>query len=181
MIPMAYKAHVRKVLASAHVQLCLRWPTLLAIAMTRFRRRKTAGPVRSILLVRPDGLGDCVLTLPLVRALRRCYPTAQISVLTTPMAASIFVSSGAADRVLILRPALTAGMPKFLRGLLGALRAWWQHLRGRHYDWAILPRWDADIYHGTLLCVLSGAAASVGYADDTAPDKLAFCRGFQRA
>ncbi len=166
-------------MSAAHLQLCLRWPTLLAIAVCRPTRR--AGAVQSILLLRLDGLGDCILTLPLVDALRACFPNARLTVLTTPMAAPVVASLAAVNHVYTMRPALSPRMPKYLRGLLGAMRAWWQHLRGRHFDVVVMPRWDADIYHATLLCALSRAAVSVGYADNTSSDKLASNRGFERA
>jgi ADP-heptose:LPS heptosyltransferase len=178
---MDLRSTVRGVVSAAHVQLCLRWPTLLAIAACRPIRQTPAEDVRAILLVRLDGLGDCVLTLPLVDALRRCFPSARLTVLTTPMAATIFASLAAVDDVRTMRPALSARMPKYLRGLLGAVRAWWQHLRGGQFDIVIMPRWDADIYHATLLCALSRAAVSVGYTDDTSPDKLSLNGGFERA
>jgi ADP-heptose:LPS heptosyltransferase len=178
---MNLRSTVRGVAAAAHVQLCLRLPTLLAIVACRPLRLARAADVRSILLVRLDGLGDCVLTLPLVDALRACFPAARLTVLTTPMAAPIFASLAAVDDVLAMRPALSARMPKYLRGLVGAVLAWWQHLRGSRFDVVIMPRWDADIYHATLLCALSRAAVSVGYTDNTSPDKLTLNHGFERA
>ena len=177
---MNLRSRVHDLVSFAHVQLCLRWPTLLAIALCRPLRRAPAGDVRSILLVRLDGLGDCVLTLPLVDALRRCFPAARLTVLSTPMAAPIFASLESIDEVRTVRPALSPRMPKYLRGLLGAMRGWWQHLRGSRFDAVVMPRWDADIYHATLLCALSRAPLAVGYADNTSPDKLASNRGFQR-
>ncbi len=177
---MPLRSRVRDLVSAAHVQLCLRWPTLLAIAVSRPLRRAPAAQARSILLVRLDGLGDCVLTLPLVDALRGCFPAARLTVLTTSMAAPIFASLGSVDEVLAVSPVLSPRVPKYLRGLLGAFRAWWQHLHGRRFDAVVLPRWDADIYHATLLCALSRAPVSVGYADDTSPDKLALNRGFER-
>lgn len=177
---MDLRSRVRVAVSSAHVQLCLRWPALVAIAVCRPLRRAPAAVIRSILLVRLDGLGDCVLTLPLVDALRQCFPAARLTVLTTPMSAPIFSSRANGDDVCEMRPALSPRMPKYLRGLLGAARAWWQHLRGRRFDVVVMPRWDADIYQATLLCAMSRAAVAVGYADDTSPDKLAANSGFQR-
>ncbi len=160
--------------------LCLRWPALLAIAVLHARPRKPRR-INSILLIRLDGLGDCILTLPLIESLRRRFPTAHLSVLTTPVAAPLFEAVPEVDEVLMMGPALTPVWPKYLRGLLGALRAYWRHLRGRRIDIAILPRWDADIYHGTLLCALTRSPIRIGYADGTTAYKMRTCVGFQRA
>ncbi len=171
---------IRRVIAEAHVLLCLRWPALLAVRVGHALCRKAHRDIDSILLVRPDGLGDCILTLPLIESLRRCFPLAGITVVTTGMAAPLFSALPAVNRVIVLRPALRVGWPKYLRDLLGALRILPQ-LRGEYFDAAILPRWDADIYQGTLLCALSGAPVRIGYADGTTVYKLRLCRGFQRA
>ena len=178
---MARSSRVRRVLGAWHVRLCLRWPTLVAVAAIRALRQTPRADVQSILVVRPDGLGDCILTLPLLDSLRHCFSSARITVLTTPMAAPLFAASPAVDRVVTLCPASSPRWPKYLRGLLGAVRAWVCHLRGHRFDVAILPRWDADIYHGTLLCVLSGAPVRTGHADDTSAYKMSVCGGFQRA
>lgn len=171
---------VRCLIAAAHIQICLRWPTLLAIAAVRALPRQPQDDVRSILLVRLDGLGDCILTLPFIELLHQCYPDARLTVLTTPMAAPLFLTLPLVDEVAVVCPAWTLRWPKYLRGLLGALRAA-SHLREHRFDIAILPRWDADIYHGTLLCALSRAPVRTGYADHTTAYKLRTCRGFQRA
>ena len=127
------------------------------------------------------GLGSaCAALPPLIDALRQCFPAARLTMLTTPMAAPVFASLASVDEVRTMRPALSPRMPKYLRGLVGAVRAWWQHLRGRCFDVAVMPRWDADIYHATLLCALSRAAITVGYADSTSPDKLSWIGGLER-
>ncbi len=177
---MNLRSCLRDASSAAKTRLFLRWPTLLAIKACRARRRAPA-EVRSILLVRLDGLGDCVLTLPLLDALRQRYPAARLTVLTTPMAAPVFASLGSAVDVRTVVPALPPRMPRYLRGLLGAVRAWWQHLRGNQYDLAVMPRWDADIYQATLLCALSRAPVTVGYTDKTSPDKLLLNPGFEHA
>ncbi len=177
---MALFLRVRSLIATAHVRLCLRWPTLLAGAAVHGVCRTPHGSIQSILLVRLDGLGDCILTLPLIESLHRCFPAARLTVLTTPLAAPLFLTLAVVDEVVAVSTGLPPHWPKYLRGLAGAIRAAW-HLHGRRFDVALLPRWDADIYHGTLLCALSRAPIRIGYADGTTSYKLRTCRGFERA
>jgi ADP-heptose:LPS heptosyltransferase len=59
--------------------------------------------VRRILVVRDDRLGDVVLTVPAVRALRRTYPTAWIGLLTQPSAAGIVDLTADIDEILVDR------------------------------------------------------------------------------
>ena len=53
-----------------------------------------------ILVVQTSFLGDAVLTTPLLAALRRLFPQAELSVLCTPQAKSIFVGNPNADAII---------------------------------------------------------------------------------
>jgi lipopolysaccharide heptosyltransferase II len=56
--------------------------TLLARALPGLSPgEEKAGPPASILLIRPGGIGDAILLLPVVRALKKAYPRAAIDVL----------------------------------------------------------------------------------------------------
>src|SRR5689334_2587556 len=72
-------------------------------------------PVRRILVVRVDLLGDVVLTLPAVRALRRAYPEAAIDLLVLKSTAAIVTGDPDITRVLICDPSLIQHPWKLLR------------------------------------------------------------------
>lgn len=57
-------------------------------------------PHTSILVVKAAGLGDLMLALPALRALRQSFPHARIDVLVTPQAAGLLRDSPLVDRVL---------------------------------------------------------------------------------
>ena len=172
---------MRSVASRAHVVTCLRWPTLLAIALCRRFRRDSSQPVRSILLVRLDGLGDCVLTLPLVEALGQCLPQARLTVVTTPSAAPLFAAFSCVHETVAMPLPFSPRVPKYLRSLAAVLLVFLRRLRRERFDAVLMPRWDADIYHATLLCTLTRAGIMVGYSDHTSDDKLALNRGFDAA
>lgn len=62
-----------------------------------------APPVRRVLLVQLDHLGDAVITLAMLPHLRRHFPDATIDVVASPAAAEVFKISGQVDRILIVQ------------------------------------------------------------------------------
>ena len=166
---------------TAQMQLCLRLPTLAASRLCRaLRRRRRTGESLEILVVRLDGIGDCVLTLPLLDALRQRYPSSRITVLVSPAARTLFEGHPSVDEVLVLSTLRSSSLPRFARALLEALRTYWTSLRGREFDIAISPRWDADVYLATLLCAMTRAATTAGFEDGTSPYKAWLNRGFDK-
>ena len=120
--------------------------------------------IRGILVVRVDLIGDVVLSLPAVRALRRAYPNAAIDMLTLQSTADILAGERAdIARVLTFDPGAwrrPTGLLKLSpwRDALTLLRT----LRSTRYDLAISVSGDI----GSILTRLSGAARRIGYADE---------------
>jgi ADP-heptose:LPS heptosyltransferase len=69
---------------------------------------------RKILVIRGGALGDFILTLPVLAALSRHYPTHTLEILGYERAASLAVAGGLADRVSALESPALAGF--FARG-----------------------------------------------------------------
>lgn len=140
--------------------------------LTRDRRYAVAPQaddpaIRRILVVRVDLLGDVVLSLPAVRALRRAYPRAQIDMLVLHSTAGILAGESAdIERVLTFDPHAwrrpTALLrPRTWRDALHLLRT----LHAARYDLAISISGDI----GSILTRLSGARRRVGYAAEAYP------------
>ncbi|MDE2490923.1 MAG: glycosyltransferase family 9 protein [Elusimicrobia bacterium] len=108
------------------------------------------GPLRSVLVLRMDGIGDAVLTLPLLAALKAAHPQAAIDCLARPGAAEILRGHPAVRRVL----AAPSRRADLMRGLA---------LRAMHYDLIVNPRNDGYLW-GHLLSILAGGRRRVGYA-----------------
>jgi ADP-heptose:LPS heptosyltransferase len=131
--------------------------------------RTHAEEVRSILIIRPDAIGDVVMTGPFLRELRRAYPKAKISLILGPHTANLVETCPHIDRVLTNR-VLTNRLPPLTR--------WWhpmsrrfvalsfarRHLWPARYDMAVVPRWGDDVYDASILALLSGAPCRVGYS-----------------
>ena len=109
-----------------------------------------------ILVRATNWLGDAVMSLPAVRALRTRFPDAQIAVLARPSVAPLYEGERSIDRTILL-----AGSP-------GA-RDWaakWQlgrRLRQEDFDLAVLL---PNSFESAALMRLSGARRRVGYARD---------------
>jgi ADP-heptose:LPS heptosyltransferase len=65
--------------------------------------------------------------------------------------------------------------------VLSALLLYRSHLRGRCFDFALVPRWDSDEHLATFLCVLTNAVRRVGYTSKTSLAKSRINCGFDSA
>ncbi len=130
------------------------------------QRGAARGRVRRILVVRVDLLGDVVLTLPAVRALRRAYPEAAIDLLALKSTAAILAGDPDVTRVLACDPTLLQHPWKLLRGgNRRELKALLRTLREAHYDLALSMCGDV----ASILTRLAAPHQSFGYAREAYP------------
>jgi lipopolysaccharide heptosyltransferase II len=119
-----------------------------------------------ILVIRLDLIGDLVLSMVLVRALRRTYPEAELDLISVPASAQVIEGDPDVTRLLGYDPNIWR-RPKalFRRQNWRELRALLKTLRGREYDLAIsvFGKWAA------VLAALSGATRTLGFAREGFP------------
>lgn len=112
----------------------------------------TTRPPERILLIRLKGIGDVILSTPLVRALRQAYPQAEIHFLTRSMAVPILRHNPYLNRVWA-HPDKTASV--------GEIYGFIRELRAARFDWvldlAAEPR-------SAWLTLATGAPLRAGYA-----------------
>lgn len=84
-----------------------------------------AEPLRRILLIRSDRIGDLVLTLPAIEAVRRTWPAAHLTLLASAYAAPLLSGSALVDKLMLDDPAQNP-------------RALAQQLKVENYDAAIV-------------------------------------------
>ena len=116
-----------------------------------------------LLVIRIDLIGDVVLTLPAVRALRRQYPYAEIDMLVLASSAGILASEPDIDHVIAIDPYFWRKPSAFLHP--SAWTAAYQTLRSiraSHYDIALSMCGDL----ASILARLSGAPHRLGYAEE---------------
>jgi heptosyltransferase-2 len=144
------------------------------------RRRKREihlSKVKSVLVIRLDGIGDLVMTTPFLRELRRMLPHAWISIVVHP---NVY---GLVEFCPYLNEVLTYDSRS--NGPLSELKRHWRacslslrHLWRKRFDLAIVPRWDIDGYHASFVAYFSGALWRVAYSEKVTKTKKQLNRGY---
>jgi heptosyltransferase-2 len=109
-----------------------------------------------ILVRATNWVGDAVMSLPALTAIRACFPKAEIVVLARPWVADIYAGESSIDRVIGYK----------------AARGWWdwgakwtlaRELRAERFDCAILLQ---NAFEAALLVRLAGIPRRIGYDRD---------------
>lgn len=117
------------------------------------RRRSTPDAPLKILLVRPRLIGDVLLTTPVIRAMRRRFPDAELVYLVEAHAAPVVSANPHLSETIVIRH--RRGARRVLEDLRLAIR-----LRARRFDVAV------DMHGGSRsgwLTFATGARMRVGY------------------
>lgn len=118
-------------------------------------------PVRRILLVQLDHLGDAVLSAPLVNQLVRRFPAATIEVLASAASAELFTMLPGIARVHISHSDRFVRSQRWPLAWLVSSIWWGLSLGRRNFDLAIDPRGDFSV---ALILWLSAAHYRVGWS-----------------
>jgi len=114
-------------------------------------------PEFSRILVRATNwIGDAVMSLPALQALRARFPRAHIAILARPWVADLYEDEPFADRVIRFTT------PRGARDLLGKLQVA-RTLRKERFDCAILLQ---NAFEAALIAWLAGIPRRIGYARD---------------
>ena len=109
-----------------------------------------------LLVVMPSWVGDTVMATPLLRALRKLYPSAQITCLARSVVRPILDASPWIDRIVTVRPIRKGSRRK---GVFSLAR----HLAARKFDTAVmLP----NSFRSAVTVMLAGIPRRVGYDRD---------------
>ncbi|HVU70879.1 MAG TPA: lipopolysaccharide heptosyltransferase II [Ktedonobacteraceae bacterium] len=121
---------------------------------------------RRILVIRLDLIGDLVLSMVVVRVLKRTYPEAEIDLISVPASARVIEGDPDLTRLLGYDPNIWR-RPKALlqRKNWRELKALLKTLHGREYDLAIsvFGKWAG------VLAALSGARRTLGFGRESFP------------
>lgn len=145
---------------------------LLAIARNTRRGPQLLLP-RTILILRPDGIGDVVLSSGMLRELRCLYPSAHVTIVVSTTARSIVENCPYVNEILDLP---TEPMSRVtLKAALAFCKA---ALNRRAWDMVIVPRWDTDIYFGALMATYTGAPRRIAFSEKCSNQKRRANWGF---
>jgi len=140
----------------------------------RLRRIGNRGPAlkpltfypRRILVLRMDLIGDLVLSLTIVRLLKKTYPEAEIDLLALPASAKVITADPDIHEVITYDPNIWRRPQALLRSAnWRGVRTLRQRLKERNYDLAVsvFGPWAA------LLALLSGAQRRLGFGQESYP------------
>ena len=73
--------------------------------------------VRHILIIRPDAIGDLILTIPAIMTIKKHYPKAKISLLASPYNAKLLYDFDIVDHIIEYTPRATWKSFSYLRTL----------------------------------------------------------------
>ena len=113
-----------------------------------------ADGTKKILIRGVNWIGDAVLTLPAVSAVRRAYPDACISLLVKPWVSGIFEGSPDINEIIIYEDRFNTVAGKLKLAKI---------LRAKKFDMAILLQ---NAFDAALIAWLSGIPARIGYGTD---------------
>ena len=139
--------------------------------------RKNPSTAPRILLIRPDHLGDLVMTTPVLAVLKQHAPGAHITMMVGPWSSEVIARHPAIDRLII------CPFPGFQRAAQKALAPYIllfsvaKQLRRSQYDLAINLR--PDFWWGAALHYLARIPCRVGYAVEPGKPFLTHALPFQ--
>ncbi len=128
--------------------LSIRWLLLSPLLLIRRQYPLSEYSVRKILLLRHDRIGDMVVSTPLLKGLKRLYPSASITVLASERNHEVIINNPNVDEILIYR-----GFFWFIR-----------EMRAREFDLAIDPFNSYELIQ-PLMTYLSGARYRMGFKE----------------
>ncbi|MBI5895274.1 MAG: lipopolysaccharide heptosyltransferase II [Desulfobacterales bacterium] len=109
-----------------------------------------------ILIRAANWVGDAIMTTPTIRAIRRNFPSAHITLLAKPWVAPVFNHNPDIDEVMIYK---AAGRHGGWKGLLRLAK----EMRGCRFDLAILFQ---NAFEAALLSFLAGIPRRMGFTTD---------------
>lgn len=127
------------------------------LATTPPRRDEPPHRPKRILCIKFYGLGNAIMLLPVLEAVRRRYPDVEIDFLTLAGNLELLERSGTVTRALGVD---VSSAPRFLRTMAGALAV----IRRRRHDTVLDFEQFAKI--STIIAFLSGARERIGFNTD---------------
>jgi heptosyltransferase-2 len=152
---------------------------LKVLGRRRKGRRLYPEKVQRVLVVRLDAVGDVIMTTPFLRELRRFLPGAWITLVVKPALLNLVELCPHVNEVLAFDCDVESNL-KHLRLHMRALSLAWKQLWHRTFDLAIVPRWDADIYHAAFVACSSGATWRLAYSERVNESKSELNRGYDQ-
>ncbi len=114
------------------------------------------GKIRKVMIRSANWVGDAVMSLPAIDALRMSFPQAEISILTKPWVAELYQGNPALDRIILYES------PGRHQGFWGKWRLS-REIRGKRFELALLLQ---NAFEAAWISCLAGIPTRAGYNTD---------------
>jgi len=129
----------------------------------------------NILVIRPDVLGDILLTIPFLVVLKRQCPGARITLAVTRPWVKFIERLQIVDEVIEFP--LNSDQWRAISNVFRAIAFGSKILKKVKFDIVLCPRWDADLYDAHLVALFSHAPQRIAFFENATPWKTASNRG----
>lgn len=126
------------------------------------------GEERFLIVNLTPHLGDAVMNMPMIEALRRAHPRSRIELAVEASVAPLLQMMPVVDRVYALK---LGNAPPLTRRLstertLRIMQHYWKQMRQSAPTTCVMPRWGDDLFRSNMLAYLTGASRRIGFASD---------------
>jgi ADP-heptose:LPS heptosyltransferase len=170
----------------------LRQPDIAVPLATLFRygiQRPTRAPAvvpqhpERILVIRLDAMGDLIMSSPIFRELKMCFPESKITAIVQEKQREVLEGNPYVSEVICVGSGRRGWILQRLRKQIALTMTYFGHLRNMRFDLVLNPRLQYDFYGARYLTRLVAGNVTVEYATKASNDDLPVepsRRGFTR-
>ena len=113
-------------------------------------------------------LGDAIMNMPMIDALRKAHPRARIELAAEATVAPLLQMMPSIDHVYALKLGNIPPMTRWLvtQRTLRIMQYYWKQMRQSTPTTCLMPRWGDDLFRSNMLAYLTGAPRRIGFASD---------------
>lgn len=138
------------------------------------------GRLHRILIIRIDDVGDFVLTTPFLRAMRRRFPAAHLSLVVNSRVMALAGGCPYVDEIIPFEYVRVPPPWDQLRSFVRARRFVLRKLADKGFQLAVIPRADIDNACALAMAYYARVPLRVGYSADALPQKKIKNLGYDR-
>jgi ADP-heptose:LPS heptosyltransferase len=163
--------HIYLPLLDRLAMLAFRWGIDLAHALGIMPKPGSmihGGEERFLIVNLTPHLGDAVMNMPMIEALRKAHPRSRIELAVEASVAPLLHMIPSVDKVYALKLGNTPPLTRWLttKRTLRIVQYYWQHMRQSAPTTCVMPRWGDDLFRSNMLAYLTAARRRIGFASD---------------
>ena len=135
--------------------------------------------MRNILVVKQDAIGDAILLIPFLKALRESVPSAHIRIVASGVTKKLWDECPYVDSRVYLTPK-GIGLLNHYKNYIRSRRFASNNLADRDWDLALLPRWGVDTYYSSYIPLFCSAQNRIGFSESSSPEKTRWNKGYDK-